>query len=225
MPSRGALAASRRQVGIVFQSFSSDSTMTALKMSRCAGAAGNPMRRSARARAGFRRPRGRLHHTRRNVRRRAAARRLARALAPDPAIRCADEPTGISMRHRQADRRSLFTKHAERGMTLVLVTHDTSLASVATAWCGSPGDRWTGRGEDVHEVASEPINGGRAARLRSATPCANCAGLARLLRFSPASRWRNGNRRRRIGLGSFSDGWRAKAAPCWRRRGVRPDPA
>jgi predicted ABC-type transport system involved in lysophospholipase L1 biosynthesis ATPase subunit len=54
---------------------------------------------------------------------------LARALAPDPAILVADEPTGNL---DEATGRQivdlLFTKHAERGMTLVLVTHDTSLA-------------------------------------------------------------------------------------------------
>jgi putative ABC transport system ATP-binding protein len=54
---------------------------------------------------------------------------LARALAPDPAILVADEPTGNL---DEATGRQivdlLFTKHAERGMTLVLVTHDASLA-------------------------------------------------------------------------------------------------
>jgi len=53
----------------------------------------------------------------------------ARALAPDPAILVADEPTGNldeSTGKQIVD--LLFTKHAERGMTLVLVTHDTSLA-------------------------------------------------------------------------------------------------
>jgi putative ABC transport system ATP-binding protein len=54
---------------------------------------------------------------------------LARALAPDPAILVADEPTGNL---DEATGRQiidlLFTKHAERGMTLVLVTHDATLA-------------------------------------------------------------------------------------------------
>jgi putative ABC transport system ATP-binding protein len=54
---------------------------------------------------------------------------LARALAPNPSILVADEPTGNL---DEATGRQivdlLFTKHAERGMTLVLVTHDTSLA-------------------------------------------------------------------------------------------------
>ena len=54
---------------------------------------------------------------------------LARALAPDPAILLADEPTGNL---DEATGRQivdlLFAKHAERGMTLVLVTHDAALA-------------------------------------------------------------------------------------------------
>jgi putative ABC transport system ATP-binding protein len=54
---------------------------------------------------------------------------LARALAPDPAILVADEPTGnLDEATGKQIVDLLFTKHAERGMTLVLVTHDTSLA-------------------------------------------------------------------------------------------------
>jgi len=54
---------------------------------------------------------------------------LARALAPDPAILVADEPTGnLDEATGQQIVDLLFTKHAERGMTLVLVTHDSSLA-------------------------------------------------------------------------------------------------
>ncbi len=54
---------------------------------------------------------------------------LARALAPDPAILVADEPTGnLDETTGKQIVDLLFTKHAERGMTLVLVTHDTSLA-------------------------------------------------------------------------------------------------
>ena len=54
---------------------------------------------------------------------------LARALAPDPAILVADEPTGnLDETTGRQIVDLLFTKHAERGMTLVLVTHDSSLA-------------------------------------------------------------------------------------------------
>ena len=54
---------------------------------------------------------------------------LARALAPDPAILVADEPTGnLDEATGKQIVDLLFTKHTERGMTLVLVTHDTSLA-------------------------------------------------------------------------------------------------
>ena len=54
---------------------------------------------------------------------------LARALAPDPAILVADEPTGnLDETTGKQIVDLLFSKHAERGMTLVLVTHDTLLA-------------------------------------------------------------------------------------------------
>src|SRR6202007_1506486 len=54
---------------------------------------------------------------------------VARALAPNPAILVADEPTGnLDETTGKQIVDLLFTKHSERGMTLVLVTHDTSLA-------------------------------------------------------------------------------------------------
>ncbi|MBX9453867.1 MAG: ABC transporter ATP-binding protein [Neoaquamicrobium sediminum] len=55
---------------------------------------------------------------------------IARALAPDPKILIADEPTGNldqATGRQVAD--LLFSKAQERGMTLVLVTHDPSLAA------------------------------------------------------------------------------------------------
>ncbi len=58
---------------------------------------------------------------------------IARALAPSPSVLIADEPTGNldSDTGRQiAD--LLFSKQAERGTTLVLVTHDPSLAARCT---------------------------------------------------------------------------------------------
>jgi putative ABC transport system ATP-binding protein len=54
---------------------------------------------------------------------------LARALAPNPSILVADEPTGnLDEATGKQIVDLLFAIHAERGMTLVLVTHDTSLA-------------------------------------------------------------------------------------------------
>ena len=54
---------------------------------------------------------------------------LARALAPDPAILVADEPTGnLDEATGKQIVDLLFSKHTERGMTLVLVTHDSALA-------------------------------------------------------------------------------------------------
>ncbi|MCX8999328.1 ABC transporter ATP-binding protein [Rhizobiaceae bacterium BDR2-2] len=55
---------------------------------------------------------------------------IARALAPSPKVLIADEPTGnldTETGRQIAD--LLFSKQAERGMTLVLVTHDPSLAA------------------------------------------------------------------------------------------------
>jgi putative ABC transport system ATP-binding protein len=54
---------------------------------------------------------------------------LARALAPDPAILIADEPTGnLDETTGREIIDLLFAGHAERNTTLVLVTHDTALA-------------------------------------------------------------------------------------------------
>ncbi len=55
---------------------------------------------------------------------------IARALAPSPSVLIADEPTGnldTETGRQIAD--LLFSKQAERGMTMLLVTHDNSLAA------------------------------------------------------------------------------------------------
>ncbi|MBB3658809.1 putative ABC transport system ATP-binding protein [Rhizobium sp. BK650] len=55
---------------------------------------------------------------------------IARALAPSPALLIADEPTGnldTDTGRQIAD--LLFSKQVERGMTLLLVTHDVGLAN------------------------------------------------------------------------------------------------
>ncbi|MCB1418522.1 MAG: ABC transporter ATP-binding protein [Notoacmeibacter sp.] len=55
---------------------------------------------------------------------------IARALAPDPKILIADEPTGnLDEKTGSLISDLLFSKARERGMTLVLVTHDPSLAA------------------------------------------------------------------------------------------------
>ena len=54
---------------------------------------------------------------------------LARALAPNPAILVADEPTGnLDEATGKQIIDLLFAGHVERGTTLVLVTHDPALA-------------------------------------------------------------------------------------------------
>jgi putative ABC transport system ATP-binding protein len=58
---------------------------------------------------------------------------IARALAPNPRILIADEPTGnLDQTTGRQIADLLFAKAAERGMTLVLVTHDQSLAARCT---------------------------------------------------------------------------------------------
>ena len=121
-----------RQVGIVFQSFHLIPTMTALEnVAVPLELAGNP---DASARAAQELESvglgHRLHHYPTQLsggeQQRVA---LARALAPDPAILVADEPTGnLDEATGKQIVDLLFSKHAERGMTLVLVTHDSSLA-------------------------------------------------------------------------------------------------
>ncbi len=55
---------------------------------------------------------------------------LARAIAPDPAILVADEPTGnLDEASGRAIVDLIFALRRERGSTLVLVTHDPSLAA------------------------------------------------------------------------------------------------
>ncbi len=55
---------------------------------------------------------------------------MARALAPDPKILVADEPTGnLDEETGSQITDLLFEKQRERGTTLVLVTHDPSLAA------------------------------------------------------------------------------------------------
>ena len=121
-----------RQVGIVFQSFHLIPTMTALEnvavplelagIPDAAKRAAEELRSVALS--------DRLHHYPSQLsggeQQRVA---LARALVSDPAILVADEPTGnLDEATGKQIVDLIFSKHAERGMTLVLVTHDSSLA-------------------------------------------------------------------------------------------------
>ncbi len=55
---------------------------------------------------------------------------IARALANDPAIILADEPTGnLDSRTKQKIMRLLAQLNVERGMTIILVTHDTGVCN------------------------------------------------------------------------------------------------
>jgi len=121
-----------RNVGIVFQSFHLIPTMTALENVavplELAGHA-DAQQRAAQELASVGLA-DRIHHYPSQLsggeQQRVA---LARALAPDPSILLADEPTGNLDEATGAQIiELLFVKHAERGMTLVLVTHDAGLA-------------------------------------------------------------------------------------------------
>jgi putative ABC transport system ATP-binding protein len=125
-----------RHIGIVFQSFHLIPTMTALEnvavgleLNGCADAFDRAARELDAVGLGERC----AHYPAElsgGEQQRVA---LARALAPHPAILVADEPTGNldeATGHGIID--LLFASHRERGMTLVLVTHDAALA----AGCG-----------------------------------------------------------------------------------------
>jgi putative ABC transport system ATP-binding protein len=122
-----------RHVGIVFQSFHLIPTMTALEnvavpMELAGAADANARARHELAAVGLGE---RLKHYPAEMsggeQQRVA---IARALAPDPAILVADEPTGNLDAETGKDIIDLlFAGHAQRGTTLVLVTHDAALAA------------------------------------------------------------------------------------------------
>ena len=131
--SEDALALFRgKTIGIVFQSFHLIPTMTALENVavplELAGRTDAYSRAKAElARVGLS---ARLHHMPAQLsggeQQRVA---IARALAPDPAILVADEPTGnLDEANGRAIIELIFALRAERGATLVLVTHDADLA-------------------------------------------------------------------------------------------------
>jgi len=122
-----------RNVGIVFQSFHLIPTMTALEniavpleLAGCADAHERAAQELAAVGLS-----ARSHHYPAELsggeQQRVA---LARALAPNPAILIADEPTGNLDEATGAEIvELLFAGHEQRGTTLVLVTHDSSLAA------------------------------------------------------------------------------------------------
>ncbi|MEF2071539.1 ABC transporter ATP-binding protein [Consotaella aegiceratis] len=132
--SEDRLAAFRgRNVGIVFQSFHLIPNMTALENVavplELAGA-GDAFARAEQelASVGLK---DRVHHYPGELsggeQQRVA---IARALAPEPAILIADEPTGnLDQETGRQVANLLFAEQGRRHMTLVLVTHDPSLAS------------------------------------------------------------------------------------------------
>jgi putative ABC transport system ATP-binding protein len=121
-----------RHVGIVFQSFHLIPTMTALENIavplELAGV-DDAHARAARelAAVGLAERRGHYPAQLSGGEQQRVA--LARALAPNPRILIADEPTGNLDETTGAEIIDLlFAGHAERGTTLVLVTHDAALA-------------------------------------------------------------------------------------------------
>jgi putative ABC transport system ATP-binding protein len=122
-----------RNVGIVFQSFHLIPTMTALEnvavpLELAGIADANERARAELAAVGLG---ARLDHYPAQLsggeQQRVA---VARALAPNPAILVADEPTGnLDEDTGRQIIDLLFAGHAQRGTTLVLVTHDTGLAA------------------------------------------------------------------------------------------------
>jgi putative ABC transport system ATP-binding protein len=57
---------------------------------------------------------------------------IARALANDPALLVADEPTGNLDRHTSDDVLGLFRRLAESGTAILMVTHEQDITRVAT---------------------------------------------------------------------------------------------
>jgi putative ABC transport system ATP-binding protein len=125
----------RNAVGIIFQSFNLISTMSAtdnvaLSM-MFAGVARRDRERKAADLLAAMGLAGRQHHRPRELsggeQQRVA---IARALANDPPLVLADEPTGnLDSRTSREIMTLIKTLNARDGKTVVLVTHDTSLAS------------------------------------------------------------------------------------------------
>jgi putative ABC transport system ATP-binding protein len=150
-----------RHVGIVFQSFHLIPTMTALEnvavpleLAGHADAQARAAKELALVGLG-----DRLHHYPSQLsggeQQRVA---LARALAPDPAILVADEPTGnLDEATGQQIVDLLFANHLDRGMTLVLVTHDHALAQRCDRVVRLRSGRIDGTATDRHWVETASL--------------------------------------------------------------------
>ncbi|WP_430913400.1 ABC transporter ATP-binding protein [Methylobacterium sp. sgz302541] len=121
-----------RRIGIVFQAFHLVPTMTALENVALPLELADKPNAHARAEAELRAVGlgHRLHHYPAQLsggeQQRVA---IARAVAPDPAILVADEPTGnLDETTGRQIVELLFALKRDRGVTLVLVTHDPGLA-------------------------------------------------------------------------------------------------
>ena len=195
-----------RHVGIVFQSFHLIPTMTALENVavplELAGIADAQERaRDELIAVGLGE---RLHHYPAELsggeQQRVA---VARALAPNPAIVVADEPTGnLDEDTGKQIIDLLFAGHAKRGSTLVLVTHDSALATALRADRAAAlrPHRRRERAMSVATITSAP----RKRPLAAAALCAarNARRPARLLRLHRLHRARlHGDRRRRLAGG------------------------
>ena len=121
-----------RNVGIVFQSFHLIPTMTALEnvavpLELAGDAAAFDRARDELAAVGLAERLGHYPAQLSGGEQQRGA--LARALAPNPAILVADEPTGnLDEATGKQIVELLFKGHVERGTTLILVTHDNNLA-------------------------------------------------------------------------------------------------
>ncbi len=134
--SRADLAVHRRRnVGMIFQSFNLIATMTAAENIALAMMFAGVARRERDERASALLEKGGLggrHHHRPSELSGGEQQRvsIARALANDPEILLADEPTGnLDSRTGQDILALLQSLNADAARTIVLVTHDASLAS------------------------------------------------------------------------------------------------